>query len=352
MGIGRARENEMARATDYTTRVQLPFGRLVGATLAPIILIAFGVTLMPLAGSAQSWEVGYHASLGSLPDAQGWTPFLDDPLPDDGLGAGNYLVALGVLTQGGTGGVNFDLANRQSYEASIPAVDFDDGVVVIDLRVKILLSTLNSGRAAGFGLKIADDIGEFFTLYLGESDYFLRGESFAPAAALIPFDTTADFADYQIRIDYTGASIRVNGGDPYFLEREDFAWSPSPQNLISFGDLTTLAYGSSQIESVRIARYVAPVGEVRGIEIVSQLSAFDSSSPKSLTATCPPSKSVLSGGARITGPPINLSLTASIPSGDLRRQAGMGRPRRSLPKRATGSSASMSSAGRSQATSR
>ena len=50
--------------------------------------------------AAQTWQIDYDPSLGTKPSAQGWTHDVADPLPDDGLSEGNYLVALGALSQG------------------------------------------------------------------------------------------------------------------------------------------------------------------------------------------------------------------------------------------------------------
>ncbi len=54
----------------------------------------YGVALVAFAGPAtsQTWRVDYDASLGTLPSAQGWTHFVDDPAPIDGLSEANYQV--------------------------------------------------------------------------------------------------------------------------------------------------------------------------------------------------------------------------------------------------------------------
>jgi hypothetical protein len=46
---------------------------------------------------------------------------------------------------------------------------------------------------------------------------------------------------------------------------------------------------------------VLPASGLSGLEIVSAVSATDSSTPKSVTVTCPTGKRVLGGGARATG---------------------------------------------------
>lgn len=46
---------------------------------------------------------------------------------------------------------------------------------------------------------------------------------------------------------------------------------------------------------------VLPASGLSGLEIITAVSATDSSSPKSVTVTCPTGKRVLGGGARATG---------------------------------------------------
>ena len=101
------------------------------------------LTFLAQAGAtwSQSWEVGYDAASGSLPTAQGWTHIVSDPSPFDSLDEGNYLVSLGALTQGDTGGVNADPANSQWVELPLSEIDFDAEVLEVEFRLRILTST-------------------------------------------------------------------------------------------------------------------------------------------------------------------------------------------------------------------
>lgn len=286
--------------------------------VAASALAAFATVFWSAAADAQTWELRYDPGLGSLPSAQGFTLLTSDPAPDDGLDEGNYLVALGALTQGDTGGPNGDLANEQHYEASTPTMDYDADRIVVDLRLKILSSTMDPpGQptpAAGFGLALFDKGGEYVSLHVGETGLFLRGTG-TTTSPLGAFDTTLGFADYELRIDASGATVLVNGAELATLDREDFGNSLSFADLVELGDRSTAQRSSSQIEGLTVSRFRPFVPEVRSFSHLTASSADDSTATKTLTRSCPPGTRPLVGGARTMGAEGFVGISESRPTG-------------------------------------
>lgn len=207
--------------------------------------------------AAQTWQIDYDPSLGTKPSAQGWTHDVADPLPDDELSEGNYLVALGALSQGDTGGSNTDAGNTQWYEAAPPSFDFQADLIVVDLRLKILASTLTApGQptpSAGFGVFVRDDSSQSVSLFVGAAGLFLQGMVGAGGSSLlVPFDSTLAYADYQLRVDRYGASVLVDGTVLATLASEDLHTGFLPR-VVYLGDVSTTELSSSQLQSLRLA---------------------------------------------------------------------------------------------------
>jgi hypothetical protein len=271
--------------------------------------------LTATSAGAQSYTLDYDASLGTLPSAQGWVHFVDDPLPDDSLDETNYTVSAGVLTQGPTGGGSNDDANRQWYEAPAPDFDFDDDVIEIDLRLKIVSSTMTpppaGGPRAGFGVQLEDSDGEMVAVYIGDTGFFLYGKN-GSTSGLLPQDTTASFFDYRLRVDSYGASIWFEGDEEAYLPRSGFG-SPSSGTAVLIGDVTTIERSSSELESFRFARFNPAVAEVRNLAFVTQFDALGNPNSIQSGASCPGGNRVISGGARIFSSDPGLHLAETDP---------------------------------------
>lgn len=292
--------------------------RILAWGLAGIALSLLSTTAFTGTASAQSWQTDFDAAVGSLPSAQGWTHFLSDPAPDDGLTEGNYGIFGGALTQGGTQGINVDPDNRQWYEIEPVAFEFLTSTIVLDLRLKILASTMtpppNVSARAGFSVVVRDDGGYFLHLYVGTTGFFLKGIGQSSSSAFVNFDTTADSADYQLRIDPEGASIRLNGVEVATLDREKFIrGTRSP--MISFGDDSFTDYSSSQVELIRLSRFNLAMPEVRNYQTVTEYSNNDSAATKGRTVSCPPFTNALGGGVSTSGADGSVAITMTRPTG-------------------------------------
>ncbi len=305
----------------HTQRLsRIPFIRW--ALIASVAIFVAGTA------AAQTWRIDYDASLGTLPSAQGWTHTASDPLPTDGLTEANYSVVAGVLTQGPTGGVSGDVANRQSYDLTTQTFDFDEDVIEVRFRLKILSSTLtppgSPAPRAGFGVSVVDAGGQLVALYIGNSGLFLYGSN-QGTSALVPFDATAGFTDFRLRIDDTGASVwkddagqhPTNGTtDLAFIPRNFFGVTVATSS-VSIGDLTILEQSSSELMRFTLARFSAPVTEVRNPTWRSQDSTVSSPAPTNIPLLdfCADSYSSkeIAGGAVVTGTDVGVTLNFTLP---------------------------------------
>ncbi|MDJ0853152.1 MAG: thrombospondin type 3 repeat-containing protein [Myxococcota bacterium] len=287
-------------------------------TLLSGLALLYGIAgaLLPPAG-AQTWRLDYDASQGTLPSAQGWSHFSEDPAPSDGLTESNYTVSSGALVQGPTRGPNADDANRQWYQAEPPVIDFDDHVIEIRLRLQITSSSMSApgvpAPRAGFSVEVWDAGFERVDLQIGDAGVFLFGSN-AETSNLYPFDTTAAFVDYLFRVDAYGASVWVNDEEWIWLPRERFG-NALETNRVFIGDRANTEWSSSSLERFGVARFTPPVAEVRNfafVEAVGNPLDFDPL-PTRARAECPPNTVVLGGGARIDGAEEDVILTDSLP---------------------------------------
>ncbi len=270
-------------------------------TLLALCFVAF----LAIPASAQIGP-SYDASFGTLPSAQGFVHFVSDPAPPDALSEANFSVAGGQLTMGDSGGPNADVGNRQEYQTTNVGYDFDGDVVEIEFRLRITTSTWTlpgvGPPRAGFGISVTDLDGDQIVLYIGGGALFLDGAIPLPGS-IHTFDATASMTDYVLRIDTKGASVQVDGVEQSSALRSGFvANAGANPELLRFGDLTGLERGGFELEYLRVVRSSPPVAEVRDLEMVTQLSVpAGAFATVTETATCPPGKTALGGGAAIIG---------------------------------------------------
>ena len=278
---------------------------------SPLLIFVTLVVFHFASGSqAQTWSHSYDAALGTLPSAQGFTHQVSDPAPDDDLDESNYSVAGGVLTQSPTGGASNDNGNTQTYQLASETIDFARDVIVVELTLRIISSTLNAppaaGPRAGFGVRITDRTGALVVLYVAETGAFIYGTD-VQTSPFVPFDATDGFHDYRFRISPTGATVELDGSEMASLDRAAFSVGAGP-NLFSLGDLTILQRSSSELTRFRIDRYALPNSEVRNYQTVTQTTASNSTGTKTLTVPCPGGTVALTGGASTSaGPDVGIS---------------------------------------------
>jgi hypothetical protein len=269
------------------------------------IALCLGSIALPGWGSAQTWEVGYDASLGTLPSAQGWTASGDESV---------YSVQSGVLVQQDAGPFG-----TRDYSIRTPASDLDADVIVIEARLRIVSSTVTAPGSvdpqAGYGIQLVDEDGDRIVLFIAATGVLLRGAVNGPEyTSLEPFDATAGFADYRLRIDRDGATVHVDGDELLRLGRDRWTSTGLTANRVRFGDLSSTQSSHSQLQSLRVSRFHPPAAEVRNYRTVSAFSAFDSSAKKSLDVDCPEGMTVLAGGVETIGAQGSVAISDSLPN--------------------------------------
>jgi hypothetical protein len=161
---------------------------------------------------------------------------------------------------------------------------------------------------------VRDDHDEFITLAIGSTGFFLFGtDTFS--SDLVSFDSTSAYADFQLRINRVGASVRLNGVEVATLARAHFGIDFFQTRSVSLGDVSGAESSSSQLTSFGVSRFILPAAEIRNYETVTALSATDSTSSKSLTVDCPPFTTALGGGASTLGADGSVGISDSRPSG-------------------------------------
>lgn len=282
--------------------------------------VALAIFASATAVSAQSWELGYHASSGTLPSAEGWVLQTSDPAPFDGLDEGNYLVANGALVQGGTEGVNDDPQNSQWYELEVPEIDFEREVLEVEFRVRILAATGTHPESpmpgftpdAGFGVWLADDHENAFKFAMSMT--FLMLDRF-PGFGLedyAPNDSTSGFKNYRIRVEAERTIVFVDGLE-VLVQPANRPVTPGARNLLRFGDLSNQQSSSSELEFIRVSRYALPTASVRNYSVVSETTSPSSASTQSNIVSCPSGSFALGGGVEPIGPNGNLAVVWSKP---------------------------------------
>ena len=301
--------------TDHVSPVEARWRavpRALRISWAAALLVASGPAL------GQTWQIEYDPTGGALPSTHGFVHSFVDPLPDDGLGESNYAVAGGLLSQGETGGPNGDPANLQWYEYDAADFDFDEDVIVVELSARIASASLSPPPgglpSAGFGISVSDRERELVVLYIGETGAFLYGSP-TWTSSFAALDTTDGLHDYVLTITPRLAHLSIDGASRGTLDREAFtSLGASVANRVAVGDLTPAGSSSSEISLLRVSREPTPVREVRGYQVVSATTPSDSSSPKSLSVSCPPGTFALTGGASTqAGPDVGLSESAPGP---------------------------------------
>jgi len=126
----------------------------------------------------------YDASLGTLPDAQGWTYYQRTPASPA------YTIQGDALHQGPTA-----TGGYQWWESSDVSLDFDVGAVM-EAELRIISSSSATAQPegsprAGYSLWIIDDYNRGFSVNIASGAIFLRGSG--TWTAWKAFDSTDDF---------------------------------------------------------------------------------------------------------------------------------------------------------------
>jgi hypothetical protein len=288
-----------------------------------LLLLLLATVSAPGAAAAQTWRYEYRASdTAGLPSAGGWSHFVADPAPADGLDESNYSIQeSNKLVQGETGGVSFDPGNLQSYQSPAVAFDFDEDRIVVEFEALITSATMTApgqpNPGAGFGVKLVDADGEQVILFIDDTGLFLYSQSGA-TSDFYPLDLTDDI-DYELRVDPRGAWVRVWDSDQGLtsnwvtvahLPRADFG-SSGDANAMWIGDVSATESSSSKLLRFSISRFEFSEPVVVGYEHLTETSTADSENKSMESGQCVRGADALSGGGEVIGGFGDVALSAS-----------------------------------------
>jgi hypothetical protein len=207
------------------------------------MVLAFVVGLST-SGHAQTWTT-YDPSLGTLPEAQGFTRM------DEG-GSPNPTVTGGMLNQGPT-----SYFARQYWQSiSEVPIDFANGFT-LEATLKVLQSsyepdTCIEGQRAGYYLGVTDKDGRSFDVGMGCHGLFIGNDdredvSTAPFAA---FDSTDAFHTYRLVVTDKGGTLYIDNKSVLSTPLGKPIASPVP-NRVYFGDGSSRGWSWTQLSIFR-----------------------------------------------------------------------------------------------------
>lgn len=229
-----------------------PKTNVISATRMAVVVLGIAAAPVP----AWSW-VTYEASLGTLPQAQGWTLVEDisPPMPYTvGVGAGQlHLSTLGFASDGTNGGGVW-------WQRNDMPIDFS-GDFSVEVSVRIASAPNHSVNAVagyprpGYTLAAYDVNGRFLWIGLGSGEIFLSNTAFGQYGTAntvtTPFNTTDAIHVYRLErgAGGVGAALRIDGVTRLTLP----ALGPveAGAGLVYFGDPTYWANSESFTSSVR-----------------------------------------------------------------------------------------------------
>jgi hypothetical protein len=226
------------------------------------VLTALALVLI-MGSSLPGFAQRYDASLGTLPEAQGFTRVDTGEAP-------NPTVSGGILHQGPTSGA---IPNGNQYwKAPSVLVNFDN--FVMEARLKIIFSNYvpDGGGAPGYDrygyyFQIGDKDEHFFTIGLTSdgpgprNGIAITSDDAASRGSGVPltaFDTTDDFHIYRFEVK--------NGQGSLFIDHNLFASTPigaaypglGVSNYVLFGDGSSTGISESELTYFQIGTDATP----------------------------------------------------------------------------------------------
>ncbi len=211
---------------------------------------AAGLALL-LALPAQAALLTYDASLGSLPEAQGWT------FEQLGGAPPAPSVSGGVLYQGTT-----DYSGAQYWYSTALSYDFTQAPVTVDARLRIDYATFHPFPRGGYNIVLFDSAGRDAALHITSSAVFLGNDQLSGASSIVAFDTTDAFHDYRLTAGPGGISLSIDGNSIVSL-----ALGPTTSSglSVSFGDATILGQSQSQLQFLTVTTQDVPEPATLGV---------------------------------------------------------------------------------------
>jgi len=155
-----------------------------------------------LAGSVQASVLTYDPTLGSLPQAQGWS--------FAGSFAAPMNVAGGQLTYGPT------TTNGTTYweHAPVAALDFSSQAVFIEATVRLAnagFGNISGFRRGGFSLYLQDGAGRWIIADMGDNAISLGNDNNRTSDPAATFNLTNAFHTIRLEAGPSGSRLLVDG---------------------------------------------------------------------------------------------------------------------------------------------
>ncbi len=235
---------------------------LTAANAVPKILLAFLILLVSIAETSASSVYSYDASLGTLPEAQGFTRGETGSPPEPTVGGG-------ILHQfPGLSGPDV-----QFWQNNSVPLDFTTTPYYLEADLHVISSNFVPPNREGYYLHVIDSAGRGFAVGISNdlirlsADNNIDPGSDTVAAA---FDPTGAFHTYRLVIDGGTGTLFIDG--TVFLSMPiGTELRPDATNRVLFGDESGLGVSESELRSFEFG--VVPEPATLSLGILSALFA-------------------------------------------------------------------------------
>jgi hypothetical protein len=218
------------------------------------MVLACAVGLFTAPGLAQTWTT-YDPSLGTLPEAQGFTRM-------DNGGSADPTVTNGMLNQGATAYFGY----QYWYSDSPVPIDFSNGFT-LQANLKVLQSsyepdTCIEGQRAGYYLSVTDKDSRLIDVGIGCHGLFIANDdrqdvSTAPFTA---FDATDAFHTFRLVVTVDGGALYIDDNPVLFTPLGQP--TSDPPNRVYFGDGSVRGWSMTQLGLFRFTLTDATLGQM------------------------------------------------------------------------------------------
>ena len=208
--------------------------------------IIFAAVLLAIISSARAATVTYDPAVGTLPTAQGWT-----------LTELNSPPAPSVIAQALHQGL-VQVGDAQYYSQAL-VTDFTTNSVFADLELQVISSSFgfpSNLPRTGYYLIVRDVANRNFLLGIASDRVILQNDSSSPSLNQFLMDTTAQFHNYHLAVDNTGAVLSVDG-----IQRITLALGSSDSGSSSsvlFGAITNAESSETRLKGVTVGTVPEP----------------------------------------------------------------------------------------------
>ncbi len=204
-----------------------------------VFCLAFLLASPTMASPTMASVLSYEASLGSLPDAQGWT------IVESGAASPTPTISSGLLQQGMT-----SFTGYQYWTGNPGSLNFADAPIAVDVRLHIVSASLNvpAGRA-GYAFGLIDDIGRYAIAFISSSEVFLVNDQFTTKSSIVDFDSTDGFHDYHLVAGPGGLTLSIDGN---LLVSQSLGTLSAEGHVAWFGDGTAGGNNQSELQFLSV----------------------------------------------------------------------------------------------------